>query len=213
MKLNEIALREDEVIQIDEFLESKCAHYLDELGDDADQSVFEVAQASLYRGMESPGAAQKAEFEGEPVDLYLKKVRQNRAPRDTHPDVSELLDELFEKKFGWKPRSQGLFCYGRRAKHLAGQYGTAFAIMPMGKFKYLWNPEVRDLTVTIAKIFSQQNIKARIDHSEYSEAELDMMKPFLESIVNGYRENELKTAIRVSSEIMIGCAEFAAIKG
>lgn len=213
MKLNEIALREDEVIQIDEFLESKCAQYLDELGDDADQSVFEVAQASLYRGMESPGTAQKAEFEGEPVDLHVKKVRQNRAPRDTHPDVSELLDQLFEKKFGWKPRSQGLFCYGRRAKHLVGTYGTVYAIMPMGKFKYLWNPEVKDLTLSSAKVFSQQGIRIRNVDDEYSEAELDRMKPFLESIVNGYRENELLTAIRTTSEIMIGCAEFAAIKG
>lgn len=39
--------------------------------------------------------------------------RKSRTPKDTPLKYHKLLDKLFNTKFGWKPRSTGIFCSGR----------------------------------------------------------------------------------------------------
>lgn len=212
MKLNELIREDDSFIQLDDFLEKKCSQFLEEIGDNEDD-VFETAISALYRGMNIPGSPQKAELYGDQMDLYTKSVRKNREPRDTHPDISELLDELFQKKFGWKPRSQAVFCFARPGKNIVGDYGKAFAILPMGKFKYLWSPEVRDLTISVRRAFRSAGIKDHDIDEEYTKEELETARPILQNIVNTYVDNKLTDTIYARSvfEIMIGCDQFAAV--
>ena len=49
---------------------------------------------------------------------------------------------VFYRKFKWKPRSTGVFCTGD--KEQAKGYGGLATVWPIGNFKYIWNPEIRD---------------------------------------------------------------------
>lgn len=77
---------------------------------------------------------------------FIKEIkpRKNRQPKDMIIELQELLDEKFNKKFGWRPRSEGVFAtYSDRT---ATEYGSeTYIFFPVGKYKYLYSPEVDDL--------------------------------------------------------------------
>lgn len=72
-----------------------------------------------------------------------RKVRRNRRPVDTPKELHNFIDSVFEKEFGVRARSNSLFCYNNWG--LTEQYGHAFAIFPIGKYKILYSREVGDL--------------------------------------------------------------------
>lgn len=79
-------------------------------------------------------------------DADISKVipRKNRQPKDMPGDLHEILDDYFYKKFGWRPRSEGVFCAAARST--AEGYGDRpFLIFPFDGYKYLWNKKVDDL--------------------------------------------------------------------
>ena len=78
----------------------------------------------------------------ESKDLVRKKVRKNRKPKDSWEEYSEFLDKELKKKFGWKPRSEGLFVSSKYMT--ASSYGHVHVIFPIGNFKYVWNTEMGD---------------------------------------------------------------------
>src|SRR5574343_1636353 len=43
---------------------------------------------------------------------YIKTRRKNRRPMDSKPIFQKMFDKYFFKKFGWKPRSEGVFVSG-----------------------------------------------------------------------------------------------------
>ena len=68
------------------------------------------------------------------------KVRKNRKPRLVKAGLHKILDGHLHEKFGWYPRSEGLFCGSEK---VAGHFGYfLFAIFPIGKFKYIWKKDV-----------------------------------------------------------------------
>ncbi len=127
------------------------------------------------------------------------KPRKDRRPMSTPYAVSELLDEYFKKRFGWKPRSEGIFCTGKynTALFYAGSISAVNTIWPIGNFKFLWSNEISDLFGTIQDIASKEGIPA----SEYflnNPEELDKLSA-------KYQNTSLATAIDKGNEIMIGC--------
>ena len=89
-------------------------------------------------------------FSGRENDVikYTGKVRKNRNPKDSPIKTHNILDKLFKKKFGWKARSNAIFCTGNI--HTAAAYGkNVYMIFPIGKYKFLWSPEIDDLYETI----------------------------------------------------------------
>jgi len=69
--------------------------------------------------------------------------RQDREPKDTPPEIQYELNDRFEKKYGWRPRSEGVFTSPRKTD--AATYGQEYVFFPVGKYEYLYNPEVDDL--------------------------------------------------------------------
>lgn len=80
-------------------------------------------------------------------DWFIKPVRKDRIPKDTPLHIHDKLDDAFNRKFGFKARSNALFVTGR--KGTATGYGKAYMIFPIGKFKYLYNDDIKDLWLTI----------------------------------------------------------------
>ncbi len=77
--------------------------------------------------------------------ISVKKVRKNRRALDTDQVDSDAIDDWFEDKFGWRPRSQALMTSGRPGQ--ASGYGNLSLIIPVGKFKILWSRTIDDLYV------------------------------------------------------------------
>jgi len=158
-----------------------CAYYFHEVG----------YEKPLYRGVK------KIIKE---YDIIIP--RKNRLPLDTPKEIHNELDKLFKKKFGWKVRSEGVFCSGWKME--VTNYGEPYIIIPIGKFKYVWSPEIRDLTVDLEylDVLVHLNNKTNIimSKSEYL--------PILENVVSSYKDKDLDDAIINDKEISIKCKEY-----
>ncbi len=69
--------------------------------------------------------------------------RQDRFPKDMPGFLHDALDDEFEKKFGWRPRSTGVFVTSQQRE--ARSYGDSYVFFPVGMYKYLYNQNVVDL--------------------------------------------------------------------
>jgi hypothetical protein len=179
-------------------------------------------------------------------DMFIGKVRTDRKPMDTPIDKQKMMDLLFKKYHGWKPRSNSIFCTGDIAQ--ANDYGKVYAIFPIGRFKYLWNPHIRDFFSdviddfvnsktedphTISDIYADE-LESEImrvndklyaetgknpDYDEIKEIALQNIikrnrehnKSVIEKIISGYKDNDLKKAIKSEVEIMVNCKEYVAV--
>jgi hypothetical protein len=73
------------------------------------------------------------------------KPRKNRRPLDTPPIVSKYIDNLFQNKFGWKPRSEGVFTLPHLINNINLIKGSQCGIFfPIGEFKAIIG-EIDDL--------------------------------------------------------------------
>jgi hypothetical protein len=99
-------------------IRQKCAPFLEQAGN-----------RPLYRGYGGP-------FASLVKGAREVTVRKDRKPRDSTPFVHGLLDTYFQKKFGVKVRSEGLFATGD--KNAARLYGQLHYVFPVGDFKFVW---------------------------------------------------------------------------
>lgn len=159
-------LDSDEIIQT---IASECRPFLDEIGFDgsADQLAF--------RGMEDG-------------NIYIKNyVRKDRKPKDTSLTTHSLVDDAFNDVFGWRARSQSVMAFPSTGP--AKLYGNAFAIFPIGEFRYLWSEIVKDMTMDLGKLF-----KVKLDsmNDEYAKEVEDV--PYPQDLdfysINSYFEKE-----------------------
>lgn len=131
-------------------------------------------------------------FRGVKVPVKWYKVitpRTNRRPYNTNLGVHLYLDLQFRKRFGWEARSQGVFATGSWAETNA--YGTGFIIVPFGNFKFLWNPDIRDLFT-------------KMPDSMESPKE----KQWINDMLEGYKDTDFSDAMESGSEIMIKCTQY-----
>lgn len=75
-------------------------------------------------------------------DLIIRNVRKDRRPKHSVLKYSNFLDNALKKKFGWKPRSEGLFVTGSAS--IADDYGNLYLVFPTGNFKFIWNEKIQD---------------------------------------------------------------------
>src|SRR5574343_246802 len=79
--------------------------------------------------------------------LIEKTPRQDRRPKDMPEYLHKILDSLFNEHFGWKPRSNGVFCSPHFCQ--AESYGNTYLFFPIGNFDYLYSDNIEDLYVDI----------------------------------------------------------------
>ncbi len=114
--------------------------------------------------------------------------RKDRYPKHTNPIDHDLLDKEFQKKFGWKARSEGVFVTSNRTNALA--YGIPYICIPADSFKYIWSKEINDLYIRINDIPSKE--LRRLSYG---------------NIVSKYTDQNLKDALnrRAGNEVMFKC--------
>ena len=80
-------------------------------------------------------------------DMFIKQVRKNRIPKDMPLYIHNALDDTFNRKFGFRARSNALFVVSD--DNVAAEYGKVYMIFPVGRFKYLYNENIDDLLHSI----------------------------------------------------------------
>jgi hypothetical protein len=126
-------VNKDNFTDIITILERDCKPFLDEVKSNNIEPIFRGSQLVNNTGYYK-------------VDgLYKKLVRQDREPRDTKGDISKVIDDCFEDKFGVRVRSKGVFTTKNKYK----TYGTPYLFFPIGEYKYYWNPLYYDLYSSI----------------------------------------------------------------
>jgi len=156
----------------------------------------------LWRGMrsQSTSTALNVQVNGREIFLYTKLVRQDRKPLSTSTKMHAIIDDYFYEKFGLRARTQGVFGYGQEGRKYVEEFGEPYAVFPIGDFKYVWSPKVKDLTYNMWSLTSEQQ-KA---------ADPAFMKEYLDS--KKYKTNGLKAALKTDHEISVLCNKFYSLK-
>ena len=137
-------------------------------------------------------------------EFVKKSVRSDRNPRVIGKGLHELLDKLFLKYWGFKARSQGLFC---------GSFDTAFSwsrtgdephiVFPIGNFSYIY-------TINPAQGFWDILIEYKnLDLSKMVEPE-SIIEEIEYAVKNDYNNKGLESKLKKENdlEIIINCKEY-----
>ena len=148
----------------------------------------------LYRGMLKKG-------------LHLKnRVRQDREPTDTSPFLHYTADDWFKEKFGINARGAAMFTTGnyKIASYYGGNLEKVFAVFPIGEFKFIWSPKVRDLYMSSETLLFKKGERVKND---------DILKSRIEDWLDSkeYTDSNLPEAIASKKEVMIACQEYYAV--
>lgn len=123
---------------------------------------------------------------------------KNRKPTGMPPKIHAKLNEHFEPIFTWPVRN-GVFTYGVRdnLKDIKTVYGTTYLFFPIGKFKYVYDPEIFDLYASYTEFVtgSDSDIDSFINSISYSDKNINR------AMSNIIREKK-------SAEIIINCEKY-----
>lgn len=197
---------------MEEFLASNCMPYLNARHIDPDQ----FNEDQIYRGMDMKHTAHKLlVINGVKTSCHIVKTHMEREPLDTPYYLHNLMDNLFEQKFGWRPRSQSVFVYGSIGKSIAHTYSDhVYSIFPIGPIKYLWSPEVNDLTRTLRMTIRAIPELKSLSLDRYmspTDEQFELLLPALQELVNTYRDDQIEIPTGKLSEIMIHCEKYLAV--
>jgi hypothetical protein len=144
-------------------------------------------------------------------EILKVTAREDRRSSDVPKILHDRLDELFKKKFGWNVRSEGVFCTGD--KHIAEYYGNARIFLPIGKFKFVWSPEVYDMWEKLrhANLASGWTGPGEPKQVHYDPRD-DADEMTLNKIVDSYMDKNLERAIRSKNEIAFNSKSYYLVR-
>lgn len=120
--------------------------------------------------------------------IWKKVTRTDRAPLDTPQDIHDELDLWFQDEFGWRARSEGLFCWP--LKFTSQWTVNKWLVFPAGKYKYIWSDKVDDLWATLGGYGSNLDT---------------LMDAFQTHFGDSYTDKNIKQSMKWEGEIMIKC--------
>lgn len=168
----------------------------------------------------------------DPYGIHKRKTRIDRDPKDTNKFIHDDVNDIFEKKFNIRLRSDSVFA----TKHLGSTegYGSSYIFFPIGDFKFFYSKYYADLYSEISNepwyIYAISNdIRAALEH-EYQEDPLyrkdfdtdreyqDYLekmkkrmkleyKEFLDNVEKTYQQGETFSDI-VTEEVMFVCDSY-----
>jgi hypothetical protein len=129
-------------------------------------------------------------------DITLMTRRRNRTPMNTRLPLQKILDSLFQEKFGWKPRSAGVFTSANVSQ--VQSYGRANIFFPIGNYRYVWNPEISDLFCSMDMSNAQQCIGFDSEKNAHvlKKGTKEKATTHLQKLVDGCIDYDLEKAIK-----------------
>ena len=151
-------------------------------------------------------------------EIETFSVRDDRRPFSTDLREHEIIDEIFNKKFGWKVRSNSVFASSNEFE--AEVYGESYIFFPIKKYRFVWSPKVRDLWGTLGAIrkevlakrgigiFSKRPHLARETWFIKEWIEGGELKKHFEPVIKQYTDKNLQQAIRQGVEVAFNCKNY-----
>lgn len=182
-------------------LERYCKPFLDEVSSKGIECIFRGSRPSNNEEIDN-------------LDIYKKTVRTDRKALDSNKEISDMFDNIFDEKFGVRPRSSGVFT--TKKFETTSAYSIRYIFVPIGDYKYYWNPNCDDLYTNIntknwyrrfAKgwPYKPNMIKRFYDYITKNNLEKEVHSS-LEKLVNGYKNTDLEG--NSNQEIMFICKEY-----
>jgi len=150
----------------------------------------------LYRGMKLS------------VPMGEKSVRINRKPMNSKEEFHKDVDDAMYKRFKIHGRKASIFCVGDEKE--AESYGNPYVIFPIGSYKYLWSPKIRDLFAN-KEMFDYVTFRYTGDPKTYDirQSELrERNKTAIDNMVKTYKTTGLEDAISSKFEVMVQCSSY-----
>ena len=140
------------------------------------------------------------------VSAYKKKVRKKRRPLDTPLVVHRYIDKIMKKKFGWRPRGSGLFCFSSSVQ------SSAFWVFPVGKFEFVYSNKIDDLTVHLAQAIGTGPTSMKYKFDE--EKDMPVIKQSMDKALKTYKNTNFRRCLELGTdmEISIRCDHAYLIK-
>ena len=137
---------------------------------------------------------------------------RDRSPRDTPFHAHDVMDEALFDIFNWHVRRVGVFCTSYINE--AGGYGSAFIIFPIGKFAFIWSPDVKDAFSDLWEKFAKANNAPRSSElsAENEKKWNEELRPAFRRYVEAFDwyDTNLKGAIKHRGEVIIDCDQYYA---
>lgn len=174
--------------------------------------IYKNVSKKMLKEMDRNGVLLRRNL-GDALLQYKKlKTRPNRVPKDTLKIYHDWIDEWFEKKFGWKARSEHvLFCFTIDSFNKSFNYNIVF---PINIEKVIWSEKIDDLTYDLRgekiKTWVGEWVKRYDLDRKNKELTKEKFHSFLEK--SKYKEGSigkfLKEVEKNLKEVMIKCKEY-----
>jgi hypothetical protein len=170
------------------------------------EEVIEMVRKNCSEALDAMSRTHNALWRGSNDRIeYIKEFtpRKDRRPRDTKQWVHELIDEEFEKRFGWRVRSEGTFATASKAH--ADTFGDeGYLFFPFDGFEVVWSDKVSDLTNRLAEVnYSLDRFK-----EEEAEKMKILAKKLMDKWMKTYEEGNIDKAIYSMGEIAFKCSKY-----
>jgi hypothetical protein len=169
--------------------------------------LYSKTKKFLYRG---------SERKIDTFDLIERKYKQ-RKTKHMSKWVYDILNNSFEKKFGWNVRN-GVFTTSDRVE--ASIFGEPYVFIPKegSKPKFVWSSKIKDLNYYLHDISNDvPNYKYFFNHYMTKEKILQLdcgskLIRDLEKIPSHYTDKNLVNAIKSENEVIFYCDEYFLFK-
>jgi hypothetical protein len=155
-------------------------------------SAVKNCSRPFYRGVDLPLLSD--------VAFLKKKVRANRRPMNATKEEQLVLDRGFQKEFGWKARSNGVFITSNPME--AMNYGNLFYFFAIENFKYVWSPKIEDLYTDIPLVIVDLR-----NRKEYKKS-VDKLHDLEQIPKTFYRDSGLCQAASARNEVIVNCKTY-----
>jgi len=128
-------------------------------------------------------------------------TRKDRKPLDTPVDIHNMADDILKEKFGWRPRSESVFCIPKKPDTFIND---AKAIFPIGNFKFIWSPTIKDFFISIYRhhrhIFGISSVS------------IEDKEKLMKELLSDFTDKNFKDALLSDNEIMIKCDKYYSVR-
>lgn len=149
---------------------------------------------------------------GEFGTIGISDSRKDRNPRNTPPTIHKWLDDYFNKRFGWRTRSEGLFA--SPSKDIAEDYGNdVYVIFPIGKYKVIYDTKIEDIFELLDTnsydiigydVISTTQVENALENPEIYKKYFDDLK----QILDDHYIEDVPKSFEHKGEIVIKCDKF-----
>jgi hypothetical protein len=157
------------------------------------------------------------------TDITIYPLKKDRKPRDTPKALHDIMNDSLREKFGWSPRSNGLFVWLTRRSsierliklHKTSNSKLAY-VFPIGPYKYIYSPSIEDIYMNWEATYNERTSYVNSSTLDSPEALEIFEKWWFEEILKTYTNKDAMKLFLTSYdriECMLKCNNVYLIPG